>query len=528
MATLYGPDGEPIDLKRLKAEQAAPSITGVRQIMSGHPAQGLTPSRLARILRAAEDGDPMRYLELAEEMEEKDLHYASVLGTRKRSVAQLPVTVHPASDSAEDEANAELVRGFLNRQQIEEEIVDVLDAVGKGFSVTEIIWETSERQWMPRCLKWRFPQWFSFDRDDGETLLLRSETGAGFEPLAPFKFIRHFHKAKSGLPIRGGLARAAAWGYLFKNYTLKDWIAFIEVYGQPIRVGKYHPSATPEERETLLRAVANIGTDAAAIIPQSMVIEFVRAEAAREVGGLYKEFAEYIDGQISKAVLGQTLTTEVGDKGSFAAAKVHGGVKDDIERADCKQLASTFNRDLVRPIVDLNRGPQKAYPLLEIGRPEAVDVPVISEALAKLVPMGLRVRQSEVRAMLAMADPESDDELLTPPAAPAPSFLPALTRDRTRLARAAAEDGAAIDSIDRLIAEIDGWERVMAPIVDPIRALLDRAGSLEEARQLLQAAIGEMDSAALEKLLGESMFAARIAGAAGAPINDHETLPGGA
>src|SRR5208337_4868486 len=88
-------------------------------------------------------------------------------------------------------------------------------------------------------------------------------------PLYPFKFVTHIARAKAGLPIRGGLARAAGWSYLFKSYALKDWAAFAEVYGQPLRVGKYGPGATEEDKHALLSAVAHIGTDAAAIIPDS-------------------------------------------------------------------------------------------------------------------------------------------------------------------------------------------------------------------------------------------------------------------
>jgi phage gp29-like protein len=50
---------------------------------------------------------------------------------------------------------------------------------------------------------------------DGETLRLK--TLGVPEDLAGFKYITHVHPAKSGLPIRGGLARPAAWAYLFKN-----------------------------------------------------------------------------------------------------------------------------------------------------------------------------------------------------------------------------------------------------------------------------------------------------------------------
>lgn len=219
MKTLYDADGNPIDTTRLAEEVAAPTVTGVRQILSGHPAQNLTPQRLASLLLAAEQGDALAYLELAEEMEEKDLHYRSVLSTRKLQVSGLPMKVEAATDSAEDVKAADLVRDFLDTGVLAEAMQDILDAVGKGYSVCEIMWDTEGKSWYPSAILWRDPRWFEFDRFDGVTLRLKGENGLP-EPLAPGKFITHVHKSKSGLPIRGGLARPVAWYYLFKNFGI--------------------------------------------------------------------------------------------------------------------------------------------------------------------------------------------------------------------------------------------------------------------------------------------------------------------
>jgi phage gp29-like protein len=87
---LYDAYGREVDTGILRDEQAAPTMAGVRNIYSVmHPSIGLTPERLTGIMQQAEFGDPYLYLELAEEMEEKDLHYLAVLGTRKNAVAQL-------------------------------------------------------------------------------------------------------------------------------------------------------------------------------------------------------------------------------------------------------------------------------------------------------------------------------------------------------------------------------------------------------------------------------------------------------
>ena len=538
MPQLLGPDGQPIRRQLLKREIAAPTVTGVRPIIGDHPSAGLTPRRLANLLRSAEEGDAIAYLELAEDMEEKDLHYSSVMGTRKRAVAQLEVTVRAASDAADDEADAELIRQFLARDEIEDEVFDMLDAIGKGYSVTEIIWEETEGQWMPERLEWRLPQWFELDRDDGRTIWLRGDDGP--EALPPWKFIVHCARAKSGLPIRGGLARIAAWAYLFKNYTLKDWVQFAEVYGQPIRVGKYHPGATEDERATLLRAVASIGTDAAAIIPESMLIEFVKADQTGSMD-LYERLCDWLDRQMSKAVLGQTLTTEV-KSGSLAAARVHEEVRADIERADARQLAATLNRWLVRPIIDLNRGPRRWYPSLSIGRAEEHDINAMSEAIARLVPMGLRVRQAQVREMLGLDDPDAEDELLGGGSEPSPTE-PDETADKSddeegddqretasacpihggRPALAAADAQADPDSIEDLVAEmldVEGWEEDVDPIVDPVRRLLDDSDTLEEVRDRLAELLAGMSTDQLADRLARAAFASRLAGEVEAPIAD--------
>ena len=450
--TLYDAYGREVDTGMLNREQAAPTMAGVRNIFSVmHPSIGLTPHRLSTILHAAEKGDPYLYLELAEEMEEKDLHYLAVLGTRKHAVSQLDLVVRAVSSSADDQRAAAMVREMISDGpiQLDGAMFDILDAIGKGFSATEILWDRSGREWFPGELKWRDPRWFAFDWISGEQMLVRTLQGEGepipvgditrprhfggdlplvpgwsqdniavqpmTAPLAPFKFIVHFAKAKAGLPVRGGL-RAAGWSYLFKNYVLKDWVTFTEVFGQPLRVGKYHPGASEKDKQALLQAVSNIGTDAAAIIPESMLIEFTEAHQTGSAE-LYERFCSYLDAQVSKAVLGQTLTTEMPRSGgSRAAAEVHDTVRRDILNADAKRLAATLARDLVRPIVDLNMGPQARYPKIELGLPDDSDVKVFAEIVAMLADRGLRISQKTILDKLGIAQAEAGDAVLAPAA----------------------------------------------------------------------------------------------------------------
>lgn len=525
-------DGRPIDFSQLQRDVAGPRLMSMRSINAGHPSIGLTPGRLAQLLIEAEQGDMIAFLELAEEIEEKEWQYGSVLGTRKRAVSQLPIEVEAASDSPDDKADAEFIRAWLKRDTLEMELFDILDGVGKGFSVTEIIWSRTATTWLPERLEWRDPRWFRFDPIDGRTLQLWGEDGP--EPLSAFKYIQHVHPAKSGLPIRGGLARPAAWAWMFKNFSLKEWIAFLEVFGMPLRVGRYDNGESEDNIRRLMTAIRQIGSDASAVFPKSMDVEFIDGKqrgAGGDAGALFKSLAEYIDQQISKLVLGQTATTDA-IAGGHAVGKIHNDVREDIERADAKLLAATLNRDLVRPMIMLNRGQRAAYPRLKIGRPDPVDVKALSQAAQILVPLGLQVSEPAMRKLTGLPDPKPDEPVLRPatpqaaagprPPAPGPddaetaasAFLGPL-KSRLEALRAASAAAAltAPDAIDETADEaLDGWLRQMEPVVAPIDAMLGQAASLAEAKNRLIATIGAMDVDALAELLARATFGARIAG----------------
>jgi phage gp29-like protein len=538
--------GKPIQFAVLRQEVAAPSVMSVRNIFSTHPAQHLTPRRLAQMLLEAEQSIPINYLDLAEEMEEKDLHYLGVLGTRKRAVAQLEITVEAADDSARAEADAKLIRDWLKREQLQMELFDILDAIGKGFSATEIIWEMSETQWMPCALKRRDPRWFRFDWVDGETLLLR-DIGEDL-PLPPFKFIDHRHPAKSGTAIRGGMARAVAWSWMFKNYTIKDWVAFAEVFGMPLRLGKHEVGETEDNIRKLAQAVSNIGSDAAAVISKSMEIEFIdgkKGSGGGDPSALYKGLADYCDQQVSKVVLGQTATTDA-IAGGHAVGKIHNEVRRDILAADAVMLGATLNRDLVRPMVDLNNGPPPSgvYPKMRIGLPEAVDIKLLTDSLGTLVPMGVKVPLKWVRDKLGAPEPDEGEPVLTPPptpiqaqpenaadraevsdlatdpaeaAASAFSRLSKLLKSQSKVGAAASVvDPTNPDSIDLGIdAALGDWRPLAEALIGPAEDLVAGCSSLEEVRDRLAGAIDAMSVDKIAQLIAETSFASRLAGIVG-------------
>lgn len=504
---LYGPDNRLLPEKELTREVAAPTLTGIRSVWGWQSAADhLTPQRLAAILRDAAEGNAYAYLTLAEEMEERDLHYASVLGTRKRAVSCLDVVVEAGAEEKTDVDIAAAVRELIRKPEFGEAVDDLLDALGKGYSPVEIMWQTGA-QWIPGY-KWRDPRHFMFDRDDGRTLRLLDETDPNGVALPPYKFIVHNPRIKSGLPIRGGLARLAAAAYMCKSFTLSDWLAFAEVFGMPLRVGRHKPGALPKDIDTLIRAVANIGTDAAAVLPDNMRIEFI--EAARASGGekLFQGLAEYLDRQVSKAVLGQVASSE-GTPGKLGSDDAQEEVRQDIKKADAKALQNTLNRFLVKPFVDINYGVRDHYPRILIPVPDPEDLKALAKALEVLVPMGAKVPASWARKKYNIPDAKDGEELLTA-SEPVPGREENHRAGPGRITTAMNRTRPEPDDLEDLAHDMAGdWEPVMTPMVNPVLDLADHSRSYEEFLAGLPGLLTEMDPDALIQNLARATFTAR-------------------
>ncbi|WP_319774461.1 DUF935 domain-containing protein [Breoghania sp.] len=515
---LVDPHGRPISSRQLLEEEAVPTVTGVRSAWGETIASGLDPYRLSRILRDAANNETRDFLTLAEEMEERDLHYGSVLGTRKRAVTGIEPVVNAASDEDRDIEIAEAVREHVvEAPEFVDMLDDSLDALGKGYSAVETLWDRGD-MWRPRGYAWRDPRFFQFDRVSGQEVRLREEGSIDGKPLSPYSFIVHRPKLKSGLSIRGGLARLAVWGFVLKAFTLKDWAAFLEVFGMPLRVGKYGKSAGPKEKQVLLRAVRDLGTDAAAIIPTGMEIEFIEAKGGSG-NAVFGAMAEYLDAQISKGVLGQTMTTDNGS--SLAQAQVHENVRFDILRADARQLSATINRDLIRPFVAFNFGPQERYPTFDIPVTEAEDVKTLVDALDKLIPMGMEIGMADVRERIGFAAPDEGAAILRAPGKaeavppqPPEKEAPAQAARARRCpscggyhALAAVDPGSELDAlIEDALAD---WQADMEPFLKPVRFLFARATSFDDLKTGLEALAASQDTGPLAATLADLLMKAR-------------------
>ena len=376
---------------------------------STYPSEGLTPQKLAEIFKEADSGEVLRQMELFEEMEEKDTHLFSQLQTRKNAVTGLDFEIIPFSDSEKDKEIAEFVNTKIqNIEDFDEYLMDLMDAVGKGIAFVEIVWEFTKDGFGVKALKRLHQKHFYWNQDD--ILCIRTKENMSGEPVKKNKLIIHKYKAKSGHPARAGLLRICAWMYLFKNYDIKDWVTFCEVYGLPLRLGTYPADAKEEEKAALMQALVSLGTDAAGIVPEGADIKIIESNKQSSID-LYEKLARFCDEQMSKCILGQTLTSDSGG-GSYAQSKTHNEVRHDLTMADCKALSATLRRDLLTPLVKFNFGEEAHVPYLKFDCEEGEDLEKTIDMYDKLInKLGLKVSTNHIYKKFNIPKPEDNEEI---------------------------------------------------------------------------------------------------------------------
>ena len=335
---------------------------------------------------------------------------------RKIIISGAPVIVEPAVIDSGNEDQQQALLELTRQDQFRQLLMDMMDAVGKGFSVSEILWstDTPSGRWEPRGYRWRDPRRFRVDARTGGGLRLRDGSPDGV-PLPRHKYVVHTAQLKTGKPIRSGLAYAASMAFLFKRYGIRDMHRFLEVAGIPARIAKVPDADWSDKAKVnrLLMMVQKIGAHAAGVLPSSIELEFLKAGTSDGAAG-YVRVAEWWDQQVSKGVLGQTMTTDNGS--SKSQATVHDSVRHEVATFDARVASATLNRFLVSPFIELNWGVQPVYPRLSIVVREKHALSSWMEAVATAADRGVQISQRLVRERLGIPDPKPGDELLTPAA----------------------------------------------------------------------------------------------------------------
>ena len=460
-------------------------------------------------MTSAERGLIRYQMEMFDRMVERDPHLQAVLQTRRMALTQSEWKVTPGDedDSKAIDAAEMVNEDLVNLPDFEDSIEALLDAVPKGLAVQEIVyaddWSLLDLVEIPqRLLDWQ------------ESDLRVYADGYKPEPMEPNKFIRHSPRIRPGTPVRRGLMRTLAIYWCISHFALEDWASYAEVFGMPLRLGKYPTNAKEGDIEILYDALKNLGSDAAGMIPEGMMIEF--PEPKSKLPGVetpMETLIKHMERKMSIATLGQNLTTESQSGTGTLAGGAHERVMRSITRADARQLNTTLRRDLFRPLVGFRMGFDVPLPYIKWDLDDPTDQVMRSGVYKTLHEIGFPLSKAQVREELQLDEPIDESDLLEQQPSPGFGMFNATHSALAALNQTTAGSeplGSAMKANARLAAAAgaDGQEATQQ-IMDLMGKLAEDANSPEQLLTRIKLAAPD-----LEGLLAE----------AGIPMEEFEDL----
>ena len=208
-------------------------------------------------------------------------------------------------------------------------VSQILETYLYGLNAFEINYKEKEGLVYPRLVQRDFRQ-FKFN-DAGEFVF---NAGGSEQSIPPLKVIYALNRANFRKVYGDGLLKKLYFPVKMKNASLKFWFRFLEKFGSPWAIAKtsYEPDEMAAEVQAMLSgdsAVIDTDEEITLVQPTSNV-DFTRLPA-------------YLDNQISKAILGANLTSDV-KEGSYAAAKTHNEIREDLAANDAKILIFVMNK----------------------------------------------------------------------------------------------------------------------------------------------------------------------------------------
>lgn len=324
----------------------------------------------------------------------------------------------------------------------------------------------------------------------------------GFE-CDPLYYFLTARNATSRNPYGEALLSVLYWPVTWRLQGWQLWLNFLDTFGSPIMVGKvsnYNEFIAAMQQQGVTRAVGwqpsgdNESLDA---ITASGADSFEKLENA-------------LDRCIQRVVLGQTLTSDVGDSGSYAAAKVHNEVREDKRRADLRMVVAT-GQAVVNALWQLN-GFTGAPPLFLMQDNVGLET---ERADRDYVHWQMGVRHSP-EYFVEHYDYAKEDFTIVEPPPPQPFGQPKSSTGNKPSAKLAAlfaarrftpEQQVIEDGIDEVLGDLDG---IIASA--ELKAAIRAATTTEELVASLARLLADADPVEFQRVTERALFAADILG----------------
>ncbi len=262
-----------------------------------------------------------------------DGHMEGVWGKRRDAIANRSLTF--AKDGQQDDE----INKLLNSPDMGSLVKDLLDSILFGYSLLQINSITYNEDEERYVIDYDLIPRKHVHPERAFRCISRDQTQATRDylymepPLS--KYMLWAGDGGMGLLIK------AAQYVIYKRGNFGDWAQFAELFGMPFREARYD-NYDDSTRIQLEQAMEAYGSAAYAILPKGA--DFKLHDAVKGTAGqLYKMLHDACNAEISKCILGNTLTTEQGENGARSLGEVHQDVEDAKHAADVKMITDILN-----------------------------------------------------------------------------------------------------------------------------------------------------------------------------------------
>lgn len=220
----------------------------------------------------------------------------------------------------------------------------------------QLLWDTSGDVAVPHIRPWH-PRYTQY-QVNWRTLLATTLDGLAVVTPGDGHWICHAPHGMHRGWMRGAI-RALAQPWIQRALTYRDMARFCERHGFPIAKIMTPAAGDPLQVRKLQSAATQLGQESVLICPQGVDgtngYDLKWESFGDTTWEVFIEAIKLCDAAITLTMLGQNLTTEV-KEGSFAAARVHGDVRQAFIEFDARALSATINQQIARPFAAINFG----------------------------------------------------------------------------------------------------------------------------------------------------------------------------
>jgi phage gp29-like protein len=431
-----------------------------------------------------------------------DAHVSSCVQSRKSAVLSMEWGIDIGKkETPETEFIKKIFYGdkelFLEGYNIPRQIDEMLDASAYGFKPMEVLWRYVGEYLVATDIAGRPQDWFGFDPFG--LLKFKGEYGLGTsELMLRKKFLIIRQNSTSQNPYGSGYLSKCYWPATFKKGGFMFWTKFAEKYGAPFLWAKLGQSANQDDAIKLKTAMTSLINGGVLVLDTDTEgINHIQAGSASSAD-IYKNLIHFLNAEISKAILSQTLTTEQGDTGSYSMSKTHLEVMQNVVDADKRMIEFYYNQ-LIKWIIDFNFASPEHYPAFSLEYKE--DINEMLERDIKILQSGqVRFTDQRWRKYLDEGDYE-----LTDPSNKPPAF---------QIYNPGNELQFAENVLDQLMEE--DFNKAMEKIMEPVLKMVQKGKSYEEIEKKIKKYLPDLDTNQLQEVMESINFIKSIEGYEGA------------